>query len=664
MLVYLLKVALCSGILYAYYHFFLRNERFHQYNRFYLLAAAILSIVLPLFRIRFSLEGNNVITQSLGKIYLSEGTDVAVAIPVKHIDWSAAASWAALTVCFILFVRLIAGIAKVVQIKNQSQQEQLGRITFIKTVHHYAPFSFFSWLFWNKKHNPASDEGKHILLHEMYHIEKRHSVDLLFIELLLCLFWFNPFFYLYRKELKMIQEFLADQYASKDAGPLSYAGILVSSAIQQKQLHLTNPFFNNQLKRRIAMLTKNNKTAYQYLRKIMVLPLSVLVFCLFAFTYHAAASFSKATGFSGNVLLEAFNTNPSPVSSKKPSDQPNDTLRIYNDKIISEEAFKKIPFNNIATVTVLSKENTRKLYGNNQAAGAIILLAKGYHSKKLEAFIASQKANRSEDLAPIKPFAVVVVAFTDKNTTVTPVSVQPEWSPLKIDGANYFTTTETPATYNGDWSRHIEANIRGEVAVANGAAPGTYRTAYQFVVETDGTLSNIKPLTAIGYGMEEEGLRVIKKSGSWQPAVQNNHKVRAVYIQTIYFQVAVEKPVAAAIPASDTIPPQKVREPDIFTKTEKDASYDGNWVHFLTMNLQGETPVKSGAKPGKYTVVMQFIVDTNGDVSDIKAIKDPGFGTAEEAARVIKISGKWIPAMQNSRPVKAYRKQPITFVVN
>ncbi|SDD88543.1 M56 family metallopeptidase [Niabella drilacis] len=667
MIAYLLKVILCSGILYMYYHFFLRNERFHQYNRFYLLAATALSIVLPLFRIRFSLEGSNVITQSLEKIYLSEGTAVAVATPAQHTDWKSVAGWAAAAVCLVLVIRLIAGIVKVVQIKNQSQQELLGRITFIRTVHHYAPFSFFNWLFWNKKHTPGSDEGKHILLHEMYHIEKRHSFDLLFTELLLCLFWFNPFFYLYRKEIKMIQEFLADQYAAKDADPLSYASILVTNAIQQKQLHLTNPFFNNQLKRRIAMLTKNNETAYQYLRKIMVLPLSVLVFCLFAFTYQAAASFSETAGFPGDSPLKTLSASLPPVFTEKPSTPPGDTLRIYNDRVISKEAFEKIALGNVATVTVLSKENTQKLYGNSQAAGAIVLLGKGYHSKKLEDFIASRNTNQEEPQRPTEPFTLAVATFSDKNTTAAPVTVQPELNPLSVDGPRYFTSTEKPAVYDGNWNRHMEANIRGEVAVANGAAPGTYRTAYQFVVEKDGTLSNIKPLTAIGYGMEEEGLRVIKKSGKWQPAVQKNQAVRAAYIQIIYFMVAPDKAPSAAQtpdPPADTIPQKAVKEPEIFTKVEQDARYPGDWIHFLSANLRGDTPVKNGAKPGKYQVIVQFIVNTNGDVNDVKVIRDPGFGMGEEAMRVIKISGKWTPAVQNNRVVNAYRKQPITFLVN
>lgn len=105
------------------------------------------------------------------------------------------------------------------------------------------------------------------------------------------------------------------------------------------------------------------------------------------------------------------------------------------------------------------------------------------------------------------------------------------------------------------------------------------------------------------------------------------------------------------------------KEPEIFTKVEKDAQYPGDWSRYLTTNLRGEVPVENGASPGNYQVIVQFVVDVQGNVSDVKVIKDPGFGMGAEAVRVIKKSGKWKPAIQNGREVKAYRKQPITFQV-
>lgn len=94
-----------------------------------------------------------------------------------------------------------------------------------------------------------------------------------------------------------------------------------------------------------------------------------------------------------------------------------------------------------------------------------------------------------------------------------------------------------------------------------------------------------------------------------------------------------------------------------------DAKFIGDWVRFLTRNLDPETPTKNNAPPGRYTVVVQFIVDKEGNVSDIKALTNHGYGLEAEAIRVLKKAPKWEPAIQNGYKVKAYRRQPITFDV-
>ena len=83
----------------------------------------------------------------------------------------------------------------------------------------------------------------------------------------------------------------------------------------------------------------------------------------------------------------------------------------------------------------------------------------------------------------------------------------------------------------------------------------------------------------------------------------------------------------------------------------------------MTNTLNANAPVDNGAPAGKYTVYVQFIVDREGNISEVKALTNNGYGMEDEAVRVIKRGPKWTPAVQNGRQVKAYRKQPITFVV-
>ena len=104
-------------------------------------------------------------------------------------------------------------------------------------------------------------------------------------------------------------------------------------------------------------------------------------------------------------------------------------------------------------------------------------------------------------------------------------------------------------------------------------------------------------------------------------------------------------------------------EPPIFTKVEIDAKFDGNWEKFLLRNLNAQTPVDNDAPVGVYKVLIQFVVDVDGTVSDLKPLTNLGYGLEQEAIRVLKKAKNWEPAIQNGRQVKAYRIQAITFQV-
>lgn len=129
---------------------------------------------------------------------------------------------------------------------------------------------------------------------------------------------------------------------------------------------------------------------------------------------------------------------------------------------------------------------------------------------------------------------------------------------------------------------------------------------------------------------------------------------------------------------SDIVNPPKVEEETkvvqapveddntIFTKVEIEASFPGGasaWTRFLERNLGGFNPGDNGAPEGSYRVLVQFVVDKEGNVSDVKPLTSFGYGMEDEAVRAIKKGPKWVPAEQNGRKVKAYRTQPILFQV-
>jgi hypothetical protein len=119
---------------------------------------------------------------------------------------------------------------------------------------------------------------------------------------------------------------------------------------------------------------------------------------------------------------------------------------------------------------------------------------------------------------------------------------------------------------------------------------------------------------------------------------------------------------------SQVTPPGDLVVPEgtIFTKVDEEASFPGGesaWKRFLEQNMNGAVPAENGAPVGQYIVVVQFIVDPDGTIWDVKPLTKNGYGLETEVVQKLKKSGNWIPAMLNGKPVRAFRKQSVTFVV-
>ncbi|MCD2424932.1 energy transducer TonB [Niabella pedocola] len=248
-----------------------------------------------------------------------------------------------------------------------------------------------------------------------------------------------------------------------------------------------------------------------------------------------------------------------------------------------------------------------------------------------------------------------------------PVAAQnkPEPQPM------IFAVAEKDPVYRlgyDSWIQYLAKNLDTGLPFRKGAPQKNYRVVIQFIVEKDGSITDIKPLTEEGYGMEEEAIRVITASGRWMPAQQNKVIVRCfkkeifVFSEENIFAAYLKKYPTANIPVDSLTPPL----PGIVTHPDKDALYPGSpddWIQFLQYYLNQFVPIKNGANRGVYHVRIQFIVDVDGTTSDIRPVTFEGYGTEEEAMRVIKKSGKWNPAIIDGKPVKSYRIVPVTFFV-
>ena len=164
---------------------------------------------------------------------------------------------------------------------------------------------------------------------------------------------------------------------------------------------------------------------------------------------------------------------------------------------------------------------------------------------------------------------------------------------------------------------------------------------------------------------------VIKKDEEVEKPPPPQEELKDVKIAEINQEGIKDDNIATpvAIDEGKQIVEEKKEDPDenkIFDKVEIEAAFpggDSKWRRYLETNCNGQVATDNGAPEGTYTTIIQFVVDKEGNISDVRPMTNHGYGMEEEAIRVIKKGPKWTPAIQNGRSVKAYRKQPITFQV-
>lgn len=356
-LLYMLKLTLCSGLFFGYYLIMLRNKPFHQYNRYYILATVVLPVVLPLISIPIAFvaqPSNGSLIKTLNVISMG-GLEDEFIITAQTTFLRSLLTMQNVFLCiyvtgFIIFIApVIKSLLFITNINSKHALRFIDGVAFYNTAEPGAPFSYFNAIYWNRSISLNSEEGRYILRHELFHIHEKHSYDIVFMQCITGLCWFNPFYHLMKMELQTIHEFLADRYATGQSDRRRYAELLVLHAMQKKQITTVNQFFNNQTKRRITMLTTNTNR-YNYLGKIMALPLLFVIFC--AFTLNVQQRSDAA------MLQKTVQTDTIPATTLAKMN-PGDTVRVDVNK--NAAVFKLRNGDSIITslkeLTALNKKN-------------------------------------------------------------------------------------------------------------------------------------------------------------------------------------------------------------------------------------------------------------------------------------------------------------------
>ncbi|MEO6538523.1 MAG: N-acetylmuramoyl-L-alanine amidase [Ferruginibacter sp.] len=283
---YLLKVIICSAILFGYYWFFLRNKIFHGYNRFYLLATIVLSLILPLLKFNVWHTNGELKPAMIQMLQVVNSSDefldeIIVYSHYRHITSEQAANWVFMMGSLLFALIFVWTLLKIYTLKKNNPAQYFNNISIINTHDKSTPFSFLKNIFWNCEIDINSKNGERILKHELVHVQEKHSHDKLFINIVLIFFWCNPIFWLLRKELNLVHEFLADKKAVEDGDTAAFAAMILQTTYPGHRFELTNNFFYSPIKRRLTMLTKNNQSKVSYISRLLVLPVAVFVFAAF-----------------------------------------------------------------------------------------------------------------------------------------------------------------------------------------------------------------------------------------------------------------------------------------------------------------------------------------------------------------------------------------------
>jgi TonB family C-terminal domain len=273
MITYILETLAFQLVFLLTYDLFLKKETFFQWNRVYLLATFVLSLVLPW--VKFEML-KTTMPQELGNvtIFLTQ-LDGVVLTPegAETLFWSSLPwyYWLLIVGSLVSALWFVVKLIQIARLKRSGTIQQFPEYDKIIVQKSSLAFSFFRNIFLGAE--IQKEKEANIIAHELVHVKQRHTLDLLFFELARIVFWFNPLTYVYQNRMAELHEFIADAQVVKD-NKREHFEMLLSEAFKTQHISFINQFFNKSLiKKRIVMLQKKRSKAVWQLKYVLLLPM-------------------------------------------------------------------------------------------------------------------------------------------------------------------------------------------------------------------------------------------------------------------------------------------------------------------------------------------------------------------------------------------------------
>jgi beta-lactamase regulating signal transducer with metallopeptidase domain len=462
-MIILLKIILCSSLLIAVYYLFLQKEKMYQFNRFYLLFSLIFSYTVPFISIK---------TETPKPANRLQTTIEATRQVLDLTPTQESLNWTTIVWIFygiVTLILLIKGVIAVLKIKTLKGEKIIYQNQpVILTTEDLSPFSFWKTIYLGKNYLINNKIDSRIFLHEKSHLEQKHSIDLLFVEILKIFTWFNPSVYFYKKAIVTNHEFLADESVLKnDFNVKDYQNLILDEIISTQNYNLTHTFnFHNTKKRFIMMNTKKSK--FTNIKKAVSIPILIAAFGLFVqktyanniehaiketqkkFSEPERKSISEPTGEN----IQQFETTPTieeSITQKEP-------LKTTNDKKKALDTIRPKSNQNV-NATPETSQNRNMNISENEEVTFVPQYPGGINELR-------NKISKSFDGSKIAPNKSKEMYRTDLSYTITEDG---SLADVKASGSNELFNNETISSF-----KRANENITWKPAEKDGK-PVRYR---------------------------------------------------------------------------------------------------------------------------------------------------------------------------------------------
>ena len=272
---FLLEGSLILTIGWFFYKLVLERLTFFDWNRTILLSLLTLVLILPFLSFKMDNPDSTMLEYTMPTFQIGQGVQTE-----SGITWQNALLAIYGVGLLVGLVKFSLGLAKpIFQLQLVEKYDYKG----MKLAVHpsFEPASFFNYILL-PKYDPEDPDQKQILLHESIHVTKKHTWDLILIQLCKAVFWFNPIIYSFEKSLREVHEFQADQGVTQSYSQIDYSRLLVKLIAQDQGWQLMNSFNQFQTKKRIVMMNKTKSNEAQKSRFLLVVPMLTLMVFVFA----------------------------------------------------------------------------------------------------------------------------------------------------------------------------------------------------------------------------------------------------------------------------------------------------------------------------------------------------------------------------------------------